>query len=64
MARQGLSQVALAERLGWPQARLSRRISDGKHTPIPFDVAELNAVATALGVQISQFLPVAAPAAT
>lgn len=59
MARQGLSQQALADRLGWPQARVSRRIAveGGKHQTIPFDIAELAAVAKALGVPMNQFVP-------
>jgi transcriptional regulator with XRE-family HTH domain len=58
MARQGLSQQALADKLGWLQSRLSRRIADGsKHTPVPFDVAELNEVASALGVPLARLLP-------
>lgn len=56
MARQGVSQTALAERLGWPQPRLSRRLTDGK-TAVPFEVAELVAVADALDVPVIQFLP-------
>lgn len=56
MGRQGLSQQALAERLGWQQPRLSRRISDGKNPLIPFDVVELHAVALALGVPVSRLL--------
>lgn len=56
MGRQGLSQQALAERLGWLQSRLSRRISDGKTPLIPFDVIELHTVALALGVPLSRLL--------
>jgi hypothetical protein len=59
MARQGISQQALADRLGWPQARVSRRIAvdGGKNPTIPFDVAELADVARALGVPVTRFLP-------
>lgn len=59
MARQGISQQALADRLGWLQNRLSRRITDGK-TSVPFTVAELASVADALGVPLSRFLPASA----
>jgi len=61
IARQGISQQALAERLGWLQNRLSRRITDGK-TSVPFTVVELAAVAAALGVPLTQFLPAEAVA--
>lgn len=61
MARQGISQQALADRLGWLQNRLSRRLTDGK-TAVPFTVAELTAVAAALGVSMSQFVPAEAAA--
>lgn len=57
MFRQGLSQQALADLLGWPQPRLSRRIADGKTALIPLDVVELEAIAVALGVPVTQFLP-------
>lgn len=57
MFRQGLSQQALADRLGWPQPRLSRRIADGKTALIPLDVVELEAIAAALGIPSSQLLP-------
>lgn len=63
MVRQGLTQQAMADKLGWPQPRLSRRLADGKNAPIPFDVAELNEVAYALGVPAAQLLPDVASAA-
>lgn len=56
MARQEISQQALADRLGWQQSRLSRRLTGGK-TAVPFTVAELGAVAAALGVPVAHFLP-------
>lgn len=56
MARQKISQQTLADRLGWSQPRLSRRATDGK-TAVPFTVAELAAVAAALGVPLAQLLP-------
>lgn len=55
MARQGISQQALADRLGWLQNRLSRRITDGK-TAVPFTVPELAEVADALGVPVTKLL--------
>lgn len=56
MARQGISQTTLAERLGWLQNRLSRRLTDGK-TAVPFTVDELVNVASALNVPLTRFLP-------
>jgi len=58
MARQGISQQALALRLGWLQPRVSRRLTDGE-TFVPFDTQELAAVAHALGVDVSHFMPAA-----
>lgn len=62
IARQGLTQQALADLLGWPQPRLWRRVADGK-AKTPFTVAELAAVAGALGVPITQFLPASSASA-
>lgn len=64
MARQGLSQQALAEKLGWTQPRLSRRIlaEGSKNALIPFDVTELSAVADALGVPVTKLMPQAVTA--
>lgn len=56
MARQQLSQQRLADKLGWGQPRLSRRITSGK-TSVPFTVDELLEVADALGVPMVQLLP-------
>lgn len=53
LARQGISQQVLADRLGWTQMRVSRRIT----TTVPFTVIELVAIAAALGVPLAQFLP-------
>lgn len=66
MARQRITQQALADQLGWPQSRLARRLADTTlNAPIPFDVPELVLIADALGVPLAQFLPVAvAPAST
>ena len=59
MGRQGITQTALAKRLGWLQNRLSRRIAtDGKHPLVSFTVGELIAVAAELHVPVMQFLPV------
>lgn len=59
MARQRLSQQSLADRLGWSQQRLSRRImaDGGKYPLVPFDVEELAQVAEVLGVPITQLMP-------
>lgn len=56
MARQGMSQTALCERLGWQQQRLSRRLSLGA-TLVPIDSVELAEIAQALGVPASQLIP-------
>ena len=56
MGRQGLSQRALAEKLDWPQVRLSRRIGEGENV-VALTIGELAAVAAALGVPVTQFLP-------
>ena len=63
MARQGVTQQALADRLGWPQSRLSRRIAleGGKHKASPFDMRELGDVADALGVSVMRLIPVEVP---
>lgn len=53
MARQRKSGRAVADALGVSHMYLSRRIN-GR---VPFDVAELAAVAEVLGVPLSQFLP-------
>lgn len=60
MARQGLSQQALADKLGWTQPRLSRRIAaeGSKYPLVPFDVVELADVAEALGVAVAKLMPV------
>lgn len=56
LGRQGISQQVLADRLGWSQIRVSRRVSSGK-TAVPFTVVELAVVAAALNVPFAQFLP-------
>lgn len=53
MARQQVTQKALGEKLGWPQQKLSRRVSGA----VPFDVAELDAIAVALGISVMKLLP-------
>lgn len=57
LGRQGMSQQKLADRLGWTQVRLSRRLSTGETSPVPFSVGELQNVADALGVPVTTFLP-------
>ena len=49
MARTGLSQTALAERISLSQTALSRRLSGG----MPFDVRELDEIANALDVSLT-----------
>jgi transcriptional regulator with XRE-family HTH domain len=55
MARQGISQEALAERLGegWIQKRVSRRLTG----EVAIDLDELELIAAALGVPVAQFIP-------
>lgn len=60
MARQRVSQTALADRLDVSQAYVSRRLTGD----VPFDVEELREVAFILGVRVEQFItgtPAAAP---
>ena len=54
VARAGLSQTDLAEGLHTTQQAISRRMS-GK---VPFDVAEIEAIAEFLGIPVSALLPV------
>ena len=53
MARAGVSQIDLAERVGLSQSGLSKRLRGD----VPFDVNELDAIATALGVPVVSLLP-------
>lgn len=50
MARQNMSQARLGERLGWGQWSVSKRLT-GK---VPLRLAELEQIAEALGVSITQ----------
>lgn len=59
MGRQNMSQQALADQLGWPQNRVSRRLNGGAALT-PFTVIELMAVAAVLDVPMANFLPEAA----
>lgn len=57
----GLSQVALAERLGWPQSHLSR-LETREGDP---EIATVRAVCLALGVSADELLGIGrAPVAT
>lgn len=53
MARAGVSQIDLAERVGLSQSGLSKRLRG----VVPFDVNELDSIATALGVPAVSLLP-------
>lgn len=53
VARKQISQDKLAERVGCSRQSLNRRLTGA----IPFDVAELAVIADALGVPVTQFLP-------
>lgn len=55
MARQGISQEALAERLGdgWYQRRVSRRLTG----EVAINLDELEQISSALGMPVSHFMP-------
>jgi transcriptional regulator with XRE-family HTH domain len=57
MARQNMTQRQLAERVGIIQQALQLRLSGARS----FRAEELAAVATALGVPVTQLLPAAQP---
>ncbi len=63
MADQGVTQQVLADRLGWNQQRLSRRLTDGKSF-VAFTTGELLTVAEVLGVTAARFLPADVEAAS
>jgi transcriptional regulator with XRE-family HTH domain len=58
MARQGVSQRELAERLGFAQSGLSKRLTG----QLTFRAEEWERIAEILGVPVTQFLPVPAAA--
>jgi transcriptional regulator with XRE-family HTH domain len=51
LARQKLSGVRVAKQLGWTQNYISRRLSG----TVPFDVADLQAIADYLEVPVTNF---------
>lgn len=53
VARKQISQDKLAAQVGCSRQALNRRLTGAT----PFDVAELAAIADALGVPVTQFLP-------
>lgn len=53
MGRQELTQTMLAERLGWQQQRLGRRLT----AAVAVDATELEQIAAALGVPVSALIP-------
>lgn len=59
MGRQGMTQEVLAGRLGCTQRLLSRRLT----AEVPIDASELERIAAALDVDVTQFLPATASAA-
>lgn len=59
MARQRVSQLQLATRLGLSQPQISKRLT-GR---LEFRPSELDAVAELLGVPVTQFLPASERAA-
>lgn len=58
MARNGVTQTALAGKLHRTQQYVSRRISGN----IPFDLAELDEIAQVIGCPVSNLLNEAVPA--
>lgn len=60
MSRQGITQEALATRLGWTQRKISYRLT-ADH---PIDAAELEQIAAALGVDVVQLIPTGTGRAT
>ena len=58
MGRSGVTQQALARKLHRTQQSISRRLSG----QVPFDVEELDLIATALGIPVETFF-ITAPAA-
>jgi transcriptional regulator with XRE-family HTH domain len=59
LTRQGLSQRALARKLGWSQQYLWRRLAG----TFPLSTTDLEDVAAALGVPVTKLLPTTEPAA-
>lgn len=61
LARQRISGVRAAKRLGWTQNYIQRRLSG----TVPFDVADLQAMAELLDVPVTRFFeaPTAHPSA-
>jgi transcriptional regulator with XRE-family HTH domain len=57
MTRQGISQRELARRLGWSQPYAWRRLSVHENADVEFTPSELEAIADALGVPVTRFLP-------
>lgn len=55
MGRQRITGAALAQALGVSDMSISRRLST--KDPVPFDLAEIERVAGALAVPVSQLLP-------
>lgn len=56
MVRQKISQRALARRLGVPQPYLWSRLSRSDKAVVEFTPSELERIAEALGVPVTQFL--------
>jgi transcriptional regulator with XRE-family HTH domain len=54
ITRSALTQTEVAQRLGWPQQRLSRRLTAADYAA-PFSAWELAEVATVLNVPVAQF---------
>jgi len=48
LARQGITQSQLAQRLGWAQTTVSRKLLGQR----PLEVDDVEAIATALGVSV------------
>lgn len=63
MRQQGISQRELARKAGFSQQYLWRRLSTAERADLEFTPSELERVAEALGVPVTQFLPSHVPAA-
>lgn len=55
MTRQGISQRALARKLGVPQPYVWSRLSRSDKAKVEFTTSEIERIAEALGVPVAQF---------
>ena len=63
MTSQGVSQREIARRLNKPQSWVFRRLSEvAEADQVHLDVADIEAIAVALEVPVTRFLPAESPA--